>query len=214
MKTLSKTGFSILSDELFSSFFTSDKALTEKIINTILDGDFRVDGVEEFELDRARFGYYHPFVLIDAHTKSGRCAITLTHIERGCEDDTSLLVDWMYYQTTLKRRNVYPILVTFDSTDDYLTQKAPVTVRLIEASPVSFALAVVWVRMNTGREELLSLLEDLTAVEEGNIADEDIRRAYGESYIRSGLGEMENVSYSMWLKSIENDIEKLGLDSV
>ncbi len=214
MKTLSKTGFSILSDELFSSFFTLDRTLTQRIINTVLDGDFCVDGVEEFELDRERFGYYHPFVLVDAHTPSGRCAITLTHIERGGEDDTSLLLDWMYYQTTLKRRNVYPILVTFDSTDDYLGQKAPVSVRLIEASPVSFALAVVWVRMNRGREDLLSLLGDLTAVEAVNITDDDIRRVYAESYTRSGLGEMENVSYSMWLKSIENDIEKLGLDSV
>ncbi len=212
MKTLSKTGFSSLSDELFASFFTADKTVTEKIINTLLECDFRVDETEACEVDRERFGYYHPFVLIDAHTKSGRCAIAVTHIDRDCEDDSGDILNWILYRTVIERRNIYPILIVLDSTDWYRNELYPVTFRIINETRVHFAFAVVWTRMKRGRKNLESLLGDLTATKAENITDEDIKRVWTESYEKSGLGEMENVAYSMWLKSMESEIERLGVD--
>lgn len=211
MKTLSKTGFSILSDELFSSFFSSDKAVTERIINIVLDGEFHVDGIEECEIDREHFGFYHPFVLIDAHTKSGRCVIAATFIARDREDATSDILDWMYYRVTLVRRNIYPVLISFDLTDSFPSSSSPVSLRIIDSDSIYLALVVVWIRMKKGRSELLALLEDLCATEEERINDAGIRCAYKESYEKSGLGEMEKVSYSMWLRSIRSDMEKLGI---
>lgn len=213
MKTLSKTGFSILSDELFSSFFAADKVVTERIINIVLDGEFSIDGIEECEIDRERFGFYHPFVLIDAHTKSGRCIIAATYIDRECEDVTSEILDWMYAHVTLLRRNIYPILISFDLRESFPSTSSPVSLRLIDSDSVYLALVVVWMRMKRGRSELLSLLEDLCATDALKIRDDGIRRAYEESYEKSGLGEMEKMSYLMWLKSIRSDIEKLGIVS-
>lgn len=212
MKTLSKTGFSSLSDELFASFFTADKILTERIINTILGCDFNVDEIEACEVDRERFGYYHPFVLIDAHTKSGRCAIAVTHIGNGCEDDTGEIMNWILYHTALERRNIYPILISLDSTDSFRNEMYPVTLRIINDTQAHFAFAVVWTKMKSRREKLESLLKDLTATNSENIVDEEIRRIWMDSYEKSGLGEMEKVAYSMWMKSMENEIERLGVE--
>ncbi len=212
MKTLSKTGFSSLSDELFASFFTADKTVTEKIINTLLECDFRVDETEACEVDRERFGYYHPFVIIDAHTKSGRCAIAVTHIDRDCEDDTGDILNWVLYRTVLERRNIYPILIVLDSTDFFRNELYPVTLRIINDTQVHFAFAVVWTRMKSERKRLNALLKDLTATKAENILDDEIRRIWMESYEKSGLCEMENVAYSMWLKSMESEIERLGVD--
>lgn len=212
IETLTGTGFSALSDELFASFFTADVSVTERIINTILQCDFRVERTEACEVDKERFGYYHPFVLIDAHMKSGRSAIAVTHIDRRSEEDTSDILNWMLYRTALVRRNVYPILVSLDSTDGYLNELYPVSLRIADNVQYPFALAVVWTRMKSQKKELGALMSDLSATRSEDIMDDDIRRVWIESYTKSGLCEMENVAYSMWLKSMENDIERLGID--
>lgn len=212
MKTISKTGFSALSEELFASFFTADRSVTERIINTLLSCDFHVDEIEACEVDRNRIGYYHPFVVIDAHTKSGRCAIAVTHIDRNSEDDTGDILNWALYRTVIERRNIYPILISLDSTDWYSNARSPVTLRVINDKQVHFAFAVVWTRMKSGREKFDALLRDLTAKKAEDIVDDEIRRIWRESYEKSGLGEMEEVAYSLWLKSIEGEIESLGVD--
>lgn len=212
MKTISKTGFSALSEELFASFFTADKAVTERVINTLLSCDFHVDEIEACEVDRHRIGYYHPFVLIDAHTKSGRCAIAVTHIDSSSEDETGDILNWALYRTVIERRNIYPILIVLDSTDWYRNAMYPVTLRIINDTQVHFAFAVVWTRMKSERKNLDALLKDLTATKAENIVDDDIRRIWRESYEKSGLREMESVAYSLWLKSMESEIKKLGFD--
>ncbi len=212
IETLSGTGFSALSDELFASFFTADMSVTERIINTLLQCDFRVEKTEACEVDRNRFGYYHPFVLVDACMKSGRSAIAVTHIDRRSEEDTSEILNWMLYRTALERRNIYPILISLDSTDGYLNDLHPVSLRISDSAQCPFALAVVWTMVKSTRKELTALMGDLTATRSEDIVDDDIRRVWIESYTKSGLCEMENVAYSMWLKSMESDIERLGID--
>ncbi len=210
MKNISDKGFCCLSSELFSSFFTSDRLLTEEIINTILETEFIIDGVEEASVPKEEFGYYHPFVFADARTAEGHCTLILTVIDESVMDDTSRLLSWMLYSQSLRARNVYPVIVSFDSTL-FPEDGRNVSMRIVESQSVSFALAVVNLHFcAVGKDRRKDLIVDLMCPLGEAIRDERIRKAYDEAYVRSGMDEKKRVSYSLWLKSLMRDIDSLS----
>lgn len=209
MKTTLRFGYSALSPELFGTFFTLDLGVTERIINTVLGSDFSLDGARDTGVDDEKFSFYHPFVLVDAHTEQGRAAIALTVIDEDTADATEDILNWIIYRVMMKRRNVYPVLLVFDTTAFFSPSSLPVTVKLVESNGVSFALSVAWVR--NGRDGRLgALFSDLLSVLPDDMADGEIREVYLRAFRESGLEEKEMVSYSLWLESIERDIRALG----
>ena len=209
MKTTLRFGYSALSSELFGTFFTLDLSVTERIINTVLDTDFTVDGAEDTGVDEEKFSFYHPFVLVDAHTEQGRAAIALTVIDENTSDATEDILNWILYRVMMKRRNVYPVLLVFDTTSYFSSSERPVSIQVIENHPVSFALSVAWVRNGRNRR-LRTLFSDLLGVLPDDMEDTEIRELYLRAFRESGLEEKELVSYSMWVESVERDIRALG----
>lgn len=209
METSQHFGFSILSQELFGTFFSLDALLTGRIINTILDTDFVIEGVEEIGLGEESLSFYHPFVLADARTSYGRSVIALTFIDEDTRDATEEILNRILYRAMLMRRNIFPVILVFDTTFSFSPSDLPVTLRVNENRPFTFALAVAWVR-NTGGKRFDCIFSDLLKEVPDEIEDDGIRRIYLEAYRRSGLEEKEMISYVMWLESIERDIRALG----
>lgn len=210
MKTTLRFGYSVLSSELFGTFFTLDLSVTERIINTVLDTDFTVDGALDTGMDEEKFSFCHPFVLVDAHTSHGRTAIALTLISEETEDATEDILNWILYRVMMKRRNVYPVLLVFDTTSYFSPSDPPVSVRVVDNHPASFALAVAWTR-NGKQGKQSPLFHDLLCVLPDDIEDAEIRDVYLRAFRESGLEEKEMVSYSMWVESVERDIRALGI---
>ena len=209
MKTLQKFGFSALSPELFGSFFSLDISMTERIINTLLNTEFRIDRLEEEIPENGRFQFLNSCVIADAHTEAGRLALAITLINEDTEDATSDILNWILSRVMLKRRNVYPLLLVFDTTVSG-GEKGGVEMRVIDNHPFPFALAVVWAGTSSGRKKCDTMLEDLMRVIPEEIEDDKIRRLYYRAFRKSGLEEKEIVSYSIWLESVKRDIVMLG----
>lgn len=213
MNKVTKTGFCGLSDEMFNAFFLSDSRVTEKIINSLLSTELTVDLVTGYELPHKEFGYSHPFVIVDAHNRDGRCAIAMTVMTEEVDDDLSRILNWILDYTISMRKGVYPILVSFDMGNDGIPSSTEITISCVDSLPVNFALAVCWMKtkMKSGRK-MEELYSDLMSVSSDSITDDDIRRVYLDAYERSGLSEKEKLSYSLWLASLKKDIESLGVD--
>lgn len=214
MNKVSKTGFCGLSDEMFNAFFLSDSRVTEKIINSLLETELTVDSVSGYELPHEKFGYSHPFVIADAHSRDGKCAIAMTVMSEEVEDDLNKILNWILDYTISTRKSVYPILVSFDMDPDDIPSSSEITIKCVDSFPVNFALAVCWMKtkMTSGRK-MEKLYSDLMSVSSDSITDDDIRRVYLDAYERSGISEKEKLSYSLWLASLKKDIESLGVDS-
>lgn len=213
MKLLSEVGFSVLSIEFFNIFFSLEREVTEKIVNTLLGTDFIIDNIEVNEVDKNIFGFYHPYLVLDSHMEKGRVAIILTVMTEDRDDETTSLLNWMLYMTKMERREIYPLVLCLDTTGGFKEGEPQVTLRIINEWPLSFALSVVWMKMNTpemGEKE--ALIRDLMCRDEDKIKNEDIRRLYAVTHEKSGVREMEDVAYSLWLDSLKMDIEKLGVD--
>ncbi len=213
MKLLSEIGFSAVSVELFNVFFSLDRVVTERIVNTLLGTDFTVDEIEVNEVDKTAFGYYHPYLVLDSHCPRGRTAIILTVMPPERDYETHTLLSWMLSVTKLSRREVYPLILCLDTSKSFKRDEEQVSLRIINNDAFSFALSVVWMKMKSRKEgEKEDLISDLISTDRERIKDEEIKRLYALSYEISGVREMEDVAYSIWLDSLKLDIAKLGLD--
>ncbi len=208
-----KVSFPIISDELFATFFSQERSVTKMIINTLFDTEFEIDRIEPHKVSESVFGIYHPYVLADAHTNYGRCEIILTPISQEIADIKSQLIYWMINKTVLSRRNIYPILIAFDTTESEREQKERVSLRILDDERLSTALGVVRMREKSNASNILDeIINDLLCCRECDIKNDDIRRIYALSYEKSGLEERRNVAYSLWLESVNRDIRSLGID--
>lgn len=213
MNESNKSGFPAISDELFNTFFSMDKEVTEMIINTLLDTDFRIERLEPRSVDEEEFGFYHPYVVGDAHTSRGRCVLIMTPVGEDTEDIKSQLLYWMIHKTGRKRRNIYPVLISFDMTKEGKDRREAVTMSIIDEDYISCALTVVWMNVRSGEKNPKNdIISDLLSRKSEDIVNDDIRRIYNLSYEKSGLRERSDVAYSLWLDSVRNEIRSLGLD--
>ncbi len=215
MNTISKTGFCALSDEMFNAFFLSDSSVTEKIINSLLETELTVDAVSGYELPQKEFGYYHPFVIADAHSRDGRCAVAMTVMnDKVVGVDLKRILTWILNYTVSTRKDVYPILLSFDMDKDDIPPFPEVTIKGVDSFPVNYALVVCWMytKMKYGRK-MEKLFSDLMSVSSDSIFDDDIKRVFLDAYEKSEINEKERLAYSRWLASLRDDLESLGVDS-
>ncbi len=211
MENTNKAGYKSVSVEMFNTFFSSERRITQEIVNTLLDGSYIVKGIEEMSVDEKIFGFYHPYIVLDALSSVGRCMIILTPIDSTTEEVRDPLVGYMLNREVARRMNVFPLVVVFDSSGNSAPGR-PLSISLIKGECCTFALCSIQMEK---REEVTArdvLISDLMCTRSSEIKNADIRRVYDASYRKCGLEEMERVSYAMWLEAVKRDIQKLGLD--
>ncbi len=209
IKNFSYCGVSV---ELFNSFFSSERLVTQDIVNTLLEGKYIVKEIESLCVNEKIFNFYHPYTVLDTLSSVGRCMMILTPIDDSTLELKGHLVNYMLSSESVKKKNIFPLVVLFDSSEDCVHQNHTVSIDMIEGGLSTYALCTVCMRKKSINENISALISDLTAMNREEIKSDDIKRIYTKSYKSSGLEEKERVSYSMWLDALEKDIRRLGLD--
>ena len=211
MENIKIAGYRCVSVEMFNTFFSLERKITQDIVNTLLDGSYVVREIEEMSVDENIFGFYHPYIVLDALSSVGRCMMILTPLDNSTKEVKDPLVGYMLNRECAKKRNIFPLVMVFDSSESSALSR-PVSISLMKGESCTFALCRV--KMEGGKEGTARdvLISDLMCTKSCEIKSYDIRRVYDLSYKKSGLEEMERVSYAMWLEAVKKDIQKLGLN--
>ncbi len=209
MENTNKSGYRSVSVEMFNTFFSSERRITQDIVNTLLDGSYIVKGIEEMSVDEKIFGFYHPYIVLDALSPVGRCMIILTPIDSTTEEVRDPLISHMLNREVARRMNVFPLVMVFDSTE---SSGRPDSITLMKGGCSTFAVCSIQMEKRKEGTKRNELICDLMCTRRSEIKNGDIRRVYDTSYRKCGLEEMERVSYAMWLEEVKRDIQKLGLD--
>ncbi len=209
MENTNKAGYRSVSVEMFNTFFSSERRITQDIVNTLLDGSYIVKGIEEMSVDEKIFGFYHPYIVLDALSPVGRCMIILTPIDDSTEEVKDHLISHMLNREVARRMNVFPLVMVFDSTE---SSGRPDSITLMKGGCSTFAVCSIQMEKRKEGTKRNELICDLMCTRRSEIKNGDIRRVYDASYRKCGLEEMERVSYAMWLEEVKRDIQKLGLD--